>query len=51
MIFEVEHGDDTDALEQFIANAISNTDYEGDHSVSNYTVKVDLPECFVLETE
>lgn len=46
IILEVEHGDTTDDLERFIAS-ISTTDV----IINDYTVRVDLPACFVLDSD
>jgi hypothetical protein len=48
IIIEVSHGETTDGLEQFIADALSEADWTEGVSVNAWTVKVDLPECFVL---
>lgn len=45
IIIEVEHGEDTDGLERFIAS-ISTTDV----IINDYAVRVDLPACFTLES-
>lgn len=45
IILEVEHGEDTD-LVQNMAEAIQNF---WPTEVKDYTVKVDLPACFVLD--
>jgi hypothetical protein len=49
IILEVEHGEDTDALDSFAAFiADPGTDHEV--TVKNYAVKVDLPAFFVLDS-
>jgi hypothetical protein len=47
VIIEVEHGETTDPLDEFV-NATIGLDFE-DLTISNYTLRVDLPECFVLD--
>ena len=48
IIFEVEHGETTDPLHQFIEEAQRQGFEIPDCQVKDYTVKVDLPECFRL---
>jgi hypothetical protein len=53
IIIEVEHGEDTDALEgasREIQSYINGFDYFQDEglSVVDWSVRVDLPECFRL---
>lgn len=51
IILEVEHGEDTDEFQdacEEIADVLST--YPALECL-NYTVKVDLPECFTLETK
>lgn len=43
--FEIEHGDTTDPLVQFIDDAMF-----GRPEVTGYKVNVDLPPCFVLDS-
>jgi len=52
IILEVEHGEDTDSLQTFITNLVEPVTWPwGDLPVvSNYTVRVDLPACFVLDS-
>lgn len=45
IILEVEHGEDTDIVDE-IAQATMTGWYP---HVTDYTVRVDLPECFVLD--
>jgi hypothetical protein len=49
IILEVEHGEDTDALESFAA-FIADPGTEHKVYVSDYTVRVDVPPCFVLDS-
>ncbi len=52
IILEVEHGETTDDL-QSVAECIGRYlpyDTEGNVSLNNYTVRVDLPACFVLDS-
>lgn len=46
IIIEVEHGEDTDELTEF-ATVMSRSQW-GDVKVTDYSVKVDIPECFRL---
>ena len=46
IILEVEHGEDTDGVEFLIGLAHAAPQVE----VINYTVRVDLPACFVLDS-
>ena len=53
IILEVEHGEDTDALDlivdhNFVGQPMQFGDVE--YRITNYTVRVDLPECFRLES-
>lgn len=48
IVFEVEHGETTDPLDQFIADAISDAEYDNVLKVTGYTMRVDLPSEFVL---
>lgn len=59
IILEVEHGESTDPLDQLRATvvtaAVADTPhlsyvYDEPVSVVNWTVRVDVPECFVLDT-
>lgn len=52
IIIEVEHGEDTDALQHYFEHMVSHADNVQwpDFAVLNSTVKVDLPECFVLDS-
>ena len=52
IILEVEHGEDTELLDAWIAHilyAVRKGDGEYAGSLNDYTVRVDLPECFVLD--
>jgi len=55
IIIEVEHGEDTDAIDDLLDHIGLDQNYglpEGDDfKVTNYTVRVDLPACFVLESD
>lgn len=42
IIIEVEHGDSTDELEQFIADALAEANWS-DVEVEDYSVRIDLP--------
>lgn len=42
IIIEVEHGEDTDALQQFAENQVTQAEY-WDCTVLNYAVRVDIP--------
>jgi hypothetical protein len=44
IILEVEHEDDLDCFQDLVDAAVSAT------SADNYTVRIDVPECFVLDT-
>ena len=48
IILEVEHGEDTDALDLIVGQPMQFGDVE--YRITNYTVRVDLPECFRLES-
>lgn len=50
IIIEVEHGETTDPLGRVIQQATAR-DASGNDGfiIKNYTVRVDLPECFKLE--
>lgn len=53
IILEVEHGEDTDLLDAWLAHILyaveqGNGEYAG--SLLDYTLKVDLPECFTLDS-
>lgn len=52
IILEVEHGEDTDALQELATQLTDEPDYFGNGSVviNDYTVRVDLPACFVLDS-
>lgn len=56
IILEVEHGEDTDSLQRIISHVLMEYDrhmarvYPGRAVVTNYTVRVDLPECFRLDS-
>lgn len=53
IIIEVEHDDTTDALQDFVESldAPVGVDWFGDGSVfvKDYTIRVDVPECFRLD--
>ena len=53
IILEVEHGENTDVLEALINGAkmdAKSMDAPGTEcKITNYTVRVDLPECFTLD--
>ena len=49
IIIEVEHGETTDPVSQFVDEAMDLAYNVPDLKVKDYTVKVDIPECFVLE--
>lgn len=50
IIIEVEHGEDTDGFDAVIQRALDQIDLSEFHTtVNNYTVRVDLPPCFVLD--
>lgn len=59
IIIEVEHGETTDDVQEF-CEVIANPNHDDgglqwlecfgfDFRVKDYTVKVDIPECFVLD--
>lgn len=50
IIIEVEHGDDTDDLQSYVESVgrYMNEDSERMLTLKDYTVKVDIPECFTL---
>lgn len=56
IILEVEHGEDTDALESIVQGAYEEAAWirraviGQDARIINYTVRVDLPACFVLDS-
>lgn len=50
IIIEVEHGETTDPLTEYVDHVTSPLNVDmGDFNVLNYSVRVDLPACFVLE--
>lgn len=50
IIIEVEHGEDTDGFEAVIQRALDQIDLSEFHTtVNDYTVHIDLPDCFSLE--
>lgn len=52
IILEVEHGEDTDFLESMVESAFATARFFApvfDCKITDYTVRVDLPECFVLD--
>lgn len=55
IILELEHGEDTDALESIVAAAYDEAVVQRRArrfvKVNNYTVRVDLPACFVLDSD
>jgi hypothetical protein len=48
IIFEVEHGETTDPVQQFVDEAMNVMHNVPDISYRNYQVKVDIPPCFEL---
>lgn len=57
IILEVEHGEDTDALSDFITEVQNNGEpyflnEDGTYKVhvTDYKVRVDLPACFMLDS-
>lgn len=54
IILEVEHGEDTDAFTDVAEEVAGNVSHflgGGSYAkVTDYTVRVDLPECFVLDS-
>lgn len=46
IIIEVEHGEDTDGLDQYIADCLSEAEYDDVVNVLDWTIRVDLPACF-----
>lgn len=55
IILEVEHGEDTDALESMVQAAYEDASFRRRTlgrrvKIVDYTVRVDLPESFVLES-
>ncbi len=57
IIIEVEHGEDTDSIQEF-AEVVSETRMDGSQWLENFgfefkvldtAVRVDLPECFILD--
>lgn len=55
LILEIEHGEDTDALTRWIRYIqqefrMANM-WDDPTELLNYAVKIDLPECFVLEAK
>lgn len=50
IILEVEHGEDTDTLTKAISQCVAAIDLSADRiTVNDYNVRVDLPDCFVLD--
>lgn len=51
IILEVEHGEDTDAVQGMYEHLISEPDWYGNGSlvITDHTVRVDLPACFKLD--
>lgn len=51
VILEVEHGDDTDAVQAFSEHAATSVmSFDGSYmTVLDYTVRIDLPTCFRME--
>ena len=55
IILEVEHGEDTDKLQSIIDHTVESNEfvrayYKDWPKITNYTVRVDLPECFRLDS-
>lgn len=59
IILEVEHGEDTDALQRIVDRVRMDIEQANIYramqggtmiDLTNYTVRVDLPECFRLES-
>ena len=53
IIIEVEHGEDTDALQELATQLTDESDYFGNGSaiVKGYTVRVDLPGSLLLDSD
>lgn len=54
IILEVEHGEDTDSVQEWV-EAVANMNYRRLYTmkwpnVTDYTVRVDVPPCFVLDS-
>lgn len=52
IILEVEHDPTTDGVQMLLEHTLraSTLDKFDDVSVTNYTVRIDLPACFVLDS-
>lgn len=52
IILEVEHGEDTDDLQSYVecVGRYMESDSERMLTLIDYTVHVDIPECFVLDS-
>lgn len=52
IILEVEHGEDTDDIQGYVESVgrYMRQDSERMLSLLNYTVRIDLPECFRLDS-
>jgi len=50
IILEVEHGEDTDTLTRAVEWAADEVAAFDGIELANYTVRVDLPACFVLDS-
>ena len=53
IILEVEHDETTDGVQMFTEYVMAQANIDNkwdDIFITNYTVKIGLPECFVLET-
>lgn len=48
IVLEVKHEDTTDMLDIILDHVVERY---GEEVITNYTVKVDIPECFVLENK
>lgn len=52
ILLEVEHGEDTDDLAISMAHAIAGINNNPlDIAVTDYGVRIDLPTCFVIDTD
>lgn len=50
IILEVEHEDDISLLSEWVENIGPTPNAYPELTITNYAVKVDLPECFVLDS-
>lgn len=53
IILEVEHGDSTDDIQSYVEQVGRYIQSDSDNmlSLKNYTVRIDVPPCFVLDSE